>query len=83
MIPCPCDGCLGEMHEHGFTKKAVDQNCPDCGRFRKYINGDKPQYYCPNCLTTQDIEIVISLYVCDKCSTLRTENNLNINKHTQ
>ena len=76
MIPCPRDGCDGEMHENGFSKKIVDQNCPDCGRFRRFIVGDTPQYYCPNCMTTQDIETSIKLYVCDKCKTLRPENKL-------
>lgn len=76
MIPCPREGCDGDMHEHGFIKKAVDQNCPDCGRFRKYVNGDQPQYYCPNCQTTMDIEITVNLYVCDKCKTVIPENKL-------
>ena len=76
MTPCPREGCDGEMHENGFSKKFVDQKCPDCGRFRKIITGDPLQYYCPNCETFQDLWITVKLYVCDKCKTLRTEDNL-------
>ena len=70
MIPCPREGCDGIMHMNGFTRETVAQNCPDCGRFRKYISGDKPQYHCPNCHTTQDIEVTFDLYICGKCKTV-------------
>lgn len=83
MIPCPRDGCDGEMKQTGFTKKIVDQNCPDCGRFRNFIVGDMPRYYCPNCMTIQDIETSIKLYICSKCKTLRPENRPDLPNNEQ
>lgn len=59
MIPCPRDGCDGKMHANGFSKRFVDQRCPECGRFRKFIIGDMPQYYCSKCLTFQYIETIV------------------------
>ncbi len=81
MIPCPREGCPGDMIASGFTRKIVSQQCPDCGRFRRLVPGtDPPQYHCKRCDTYQDLEVTLELFVCDTCKTQLPEDHPGMNR---